>query len=203
MNAENPFANPPAEINPYAAPVSEPSAMTSGQFGSIWREGKILVMRKGAELPDVCIKSNQPAGGYRLKRKLAWHHPAVGLTILINILLYIIIAALVSKRATVMIGLSPQWRSIRRRRIIIGWGGAISCIVMLFVGISFASNPAKNPEVGTVLTILGIIGAIGFAIYGLISARLIWPKKVDDQFVYIKGAHPDFLDRFEASYARM
>ena len=29
----------------------------------IWRDGKRLVMTKTAELPNVCVKTNQPADG--------------------------------------------------------------------------------------------------------------------------------------------
>src|SRR5262245_24349515 len=40
----------------------------------IWRDGNRLVMSKDAELPYVCIKTNQPADGW-LRRKLYWHSP--------------------------------------------------------------------------------------------------------------------------------
>src|SRR4051794_32771399 len=45
------------EFNPYSAPKVDAAAMRPGH-GTIWREGKLLVMSKGAELPARCVKCN-------------------------------------------------------------------------------------------------------------------------------------------------
>lgn len=196
MSQSNPFATPASEINPYAAPqtVSELPTNVSG----VWRSGKILVMHRDAQLPDICIKSNEPTQGYRLKRKLVWHHPAIALTILLNVIIYIIVAAIVSKRATVMIGLSPQWQAIRRRRISIGWGGFLGGLVLAGVGLAMLGPRGAGNTVGPFLMIGGFIVSFSLGIYGLFAARLISPRKIDNQYIYIKGACPEFLDRFEA-----
>jgi hypothetical protein len=34
----------------------------------MWRDGSLLVVRKGEAFPDRCIKSNQPAHGRRVKQ---------------------------------------------------------------------------------------------------------------------------------------
>ena len=50
----------------------------------IWRSGNLLVMRKGAQLPDRCVKTNQPAYGKRLKLLLQWH-PLKGVPVPIRV----------------------------------------------------------------------------------------------------------------------
>jgi len=61
-------------VNPYASPFSAdcvPPLVTAQVVGeALYRQGKLLVMHKQAVLPDRCVKSNQPAHGRRLKRKL-------------------------------------------------------------------------------------------------------------------------------------
>lgn len=198
MSHDNPFASTRDEINPYAVPKSQPAAMVMSTEG-VWRQGKLLVMHKMAMLPDVCIKSNQPADGYRLKRKLSHHHPAIALAVLVNVLLYIILAAILSKRVTVMIGLSPRWRAIRKRRILISWIGGLAGLGLMIFGLVTLDGPQRNNGAGGILAVLGIVAMVGFLFYGLLSARMISAKKIDDEYIYIKGAHPDFLARFEST----
>ncbi|MCA9220159.1 MAG: hypothetical protein KDA71_07505, partial [Planctomycetales bacterium] len=71
----NPFADAAPGGNPYAAPRAhqQPAPMQpmytppQGMVG-VWRYGTTLVMHKDAKLPDVCVKSNEPAHGRTLKR---------------------------------------------------------------------------------------------------------------------------------------
>src|SRR5436309_2493776 len=71
----------------------------------IWRSGPLLVMSQGARLPDRCVKCNAPANGQRLTRKLYWHSPYLYLLILLNLLIYALVAIFVRKKARVEIGL--------------------------------------------------------------------------------------------------
>ncbi|TWU59873.1 hypothetical protein Poly51_01460 [Rubripirellula tenax] len=197
MNHSNPYAQSDDSINPYAVPRAPSGLPPMGGTESFWREGKILVMHKHATLPDICIKSGEATNGFRLKRKLKYHHPAWAFTILFNVLLYLIMAAIVSKRATVMIGLSERWQSIRRRRILIGWSGALLGVGMLVAGLATLERGDNSPG-GPVLLVLGTLAIISFAIYGMFGAKMVAATKIDEQLIYIKGAHPDFLAKLES-----
>ena len=63
--------------NPYAAPKADALVKDRHLDSSsdAWRHEKMLVVRKGAELPDQCLKCAAPARGYRLSRSLSWHKP--------------------------------------------------------------------------------------------------------------------------------
>src|SRR3954462_6429467 len=109
MNPPIPFAAR-LETNPYAAPALPAQYMPPQQPGleGLWRQGNTLVMHKLAPLPPICIKSNQYATQW-LKRNLQWHTSWIALTILISPLIYIIVALIMTKRATISIPLTDEW----------------------------------------------------------------------------------------------
>ena len=78
-----------SDFNPYAPPQAEivDRNLILGEKGDLWRDGKLLLIRKGAELPDRCLKCNEPAEGYRLKRTLSWHPPGWYLLVLLNLII--------------------------------------------------------------------------------------------------------------------
>ncbi|MCE9546321.1 MAG: hypothetical protein K8T25_12475 [Planctomycetia bacterium] len=137
------------------------------------------------------MKSNEPCEGPRLKRNLHWHHPAIYLTILLSIWIYIILALVLRKKATVWIPLSPQWWARRRRAIMIGWG-AVALGVAMAIICPIVGNAIKY-DVLVMGIPLGIVVALVGAIYGLMAARMVSSKKVDDEFVWIAGVHPAYV----------
>lgn len=158
--------------------------------GGLWRDGRTLVMDKHAELPNRCVKSNQPADRW-LKRRLAWHHPAIVLTVFAGLLVYIIIALVVRKTATIQIGLSEEWYAKRRRATIIGWLLVLTGIGMLVAGIAMVG---KKGDVGGPLILFGILVALGGAIGGLMGSRMVYPRKITNTHVWLKGVCPEFLE---------
>ena len=188
----NPFAE---EINPYAAPRETGYMPTTGVpgFAGLWRQGSVLVMHKMAPLPNVCLKSNQPATG-RLKRSLSWHHPAIYLLILLHLFIYIVVALIVRKTATIQIALSDEWLARRRRRMLIAWG-LILLSVGLFVGGLFHVDQGQVWP--ALLIIFSIFLFLGAAIYGLMSCRMVWPQRMTGDYIWLKGVNNSFLDRLE------
>jgi uncharacterized membrane protein len=146
-------------------------------------------MHKAASLPDWCVKSNQPAYGRRLKRNLNWHHPMIALLVRISPLIYIIVALIVMKRATIHIGLSEAWFARRRQAILVAWGLILASIALFVAGAAFID---RAPEAGW-LFLLAIGLFFGGAIYGLVAARMVRPTRITDTHVWLKGVHPDFL----------
>ena len=185
------------ELNPYAPPATAApttaSVMPDGQAG-IWRQGKTLVMERQATLPDICVKSNQPTEGYRLKRNLSWHHPGWALLVIINIPIYAVVALMVSKRSVVHIGLSDAWRRRRLRRIWLAWLCVLLAVVGGVAGVWIAENGEES--IGVPMLLGSVVVFFGGLLYGMISARLIRAKRIDKKLVWFNGAHPDFLNRF-------
>lgn len=156
--------------------------------GGVWRDGKLLVMSKNAELPARCVKTNEPTDR-RLKRSLYWHDPLLYLLILAGVLVYAIVAMIVRKTATVNVGLSPQRIARRRWGIAIGWLSFFVGVVLVIVGIS--NSTPKNSM--AILVLVGLLGGLIGIIVGAVLAQVVTAAKITDDYVWLKGVHPDYL----------
>ena len=152
----------------------------------IWRDRSILVMTKDALLPQRCIKCNAPSAE-NLKRKLQWHHPALYLLVLVSILVYIIVAFVVRKSATVNVGLCQEHLSSRRQSIV---------ITLLLVGIAMLSSVAAVQFEAPLLFLVALGLVLAAAVYGTMTIRVVAPTKIDDHYVWIKGVNADYLQEF-------
>ena len=170
------YGAPPAPMTAYGAP---------GALAGLWQEpGGVLVIEKGASLPDRCVKCNAPANGYRLRRKLTWHHPALALLVLVSALIYVIVAMVVRKSAEVDIGLCATHVAKRKTAILIAWGLGLGGLLGLFAGV--AADEGLVIAVGVLTSLVGII-------WGIVGARVVFPKKIDDHYVWLKGVTPSYL----------
>lgn len=162
--------------------------VTPGAVGALWRSGKLLVMRKGATLPGRCVKCGADAPGEKLTRKLFWHHPALYLLILPGLLIYAIVATVVGKRAKIQVGLCHEHRGRRRRDLIIAWS-----LFLLSLALFVAAGVWENGW----CVAFGVAALLASPIYGMITCAVVTPKKIDDQFVWLKGVSPEFLESLE------
>ena len=191
----NPFADNP---NPYAAPQApggfQPPQAPPGPYAGLWRQGNLLVMHKLAPLPEICVKSNQKATR-RILRNLQWHHPALALTILIGLLVYVILALILTKRASIYLPLSEEWYARRRKRIWIAWLGGLGFLLLLVVSIVLVIQ-TENGLFGW-LILVTVVGLIGMLVWGQYAIGLVHPSRITDEFIWLKGVHPDFLNRLQ------
>jgi hypothetical protein len=194
-----PGQNPFADVNPYAAPRAEamlPPGKVEGltPYAGLWRQGNLLVMHKQAPLPDICLKSNQPAKR-RLQRKLTWHHPSVYLIILLHILIYVVVALIIRKRATIHIPLSEEWFAIRLRRMLFTWGIVLASFVLFGAGIALVDRAGGPAPVFAMLG--GLVLLLGGLLYGQYACRMVAPQRMTDDYIWLKGVHPEYLNRLE------
>lgn len=179
-----------------ASPVGSMSCPNCGEdfgtpTGSMWREGKkTLVMHKTAEMPNRCVKSNQPSTRY-LKRKLSWHHPGwYALIVVCNMIIYVIAALIVRKTATIYVGLSEEWFARRQRAILISWTLSLLGIALMVTGIALVDTS----EFAIAMLPLGVILLLGGLIYGMVKARIVAVKKIKDDHIWLNGCCAEYLD---------
>lgn len=191
----NPFADSP---NPYATPQIpagyQPPQAPPGPYAGLWRQGNLLVMHKMAPLPEICVKSNQPATR-KVLRNLQWHHPALALTIFAGLLVYIILVAILLKRASIYVPLTEEWYQRRRKRLWIGWLGGLTFVGLMILGMFLSLDSRESLPIW--LIVLGLVGAIGMLIWGQYATSMVRPKRITDEFIWLKGVHPDFLNRLQ------
>ena len=152
--------------------------------GLAWRSNRQMILRPETALPDRCVRCNAPANGFRLKRNLYWHPPLYYLLILINILVYAIVALCIRKKAVIHIGLCETHRAQRKWFIAGSWLAALLGLILLIAGIA---------ENGGYLILFGIILLLGAAICGAAKGPVVSPAKIDREFVWVKGVGQSFL----------
>ena len=159
----------------------------------VWRDGNQLVMRKNAELPARCVKTNAPTDR-TLRRQLYWHNPLLYLMLIFpGLCIYVIVALIVRKSADIQVGLSPEGFRSRRWGIAIGWLSFLLGAVVFFVGVANSEsnrNPANNWWIAIIAGLLG--GLIGI-IVGVVKSRIVAPTKITDSHVWLSGVHSDYL----------
>jgi hypothetical protein len=173
--------------NPYAPSKATlaSAAPIGGDTANVWRDGKWLVMDVDARLPHRCVKCNEPAETPMKRQTLYWHHAAIYLLLLFWIVIYVIVAAVVRKALKLEVGLCNEHRLARRNALTIG-------LIGLFGSIPAAIVLAELDQPGLAL-LVGIGGFIGFVIYLMIKARILYAKKIDADEARIGGCGEEFL----------
>ncbi|MCG8407614.1 MAG: Mth family G-protein coupled receptor [Phycisphaerales bacterium] len=155
-----------------------------GTGGVLWREGNLLVMGKGAQLPTRCVKCNAPSEGRPLKRKMYWHHPGWYLLILVGLLIYVVVALCIRKSVVVHAGLCAKHRAKRRWVILASWLIGLSFIPLGWVAIEF-----DQP----LFIIVGILNLLVGPIIFIAAGQVVTPSRIDDHYAWIKGVCPSYL----------
>ena len=160
-------------------------------------DGVGLVMAKGLIAPDRCVKCNAPGDGRPVVKTLYWHHPALFILILFpGLIIYAIVALCVRKSGKVSLSLCPVHRSVRRRNMMIAWGVALLGLTLLIGGPVIASNTNghDNDWIGVTGALSGIVLILTGAILGATIVPVVSPRKIDEYWLYLKGAGRPFLD---------
>lgn len=155
-----------------------------------WREGNVLVLKRNCALPDRCVKCNAPAHEPTKARWVYWHHWAVFLLVPLNMILYLVVALIVRKKAKVSAGLCAQHKRRRRIGIAVAWGGVLAAILLPIIGATAAPLDFKGP----VLVSMGILLLVVMLVIGVRMSRIFFPKKIDRDYLWLKGCGTAFLD---------
>ena len=182
-----------AERNPYApsqASLATPPVDGAGAVG-VWRDGKDLVMSMSATLPHRCVKCNELSVDPTKARKVYWHHPGLYALILLNLLLYAIVAAIVRKKAVIDPGLCAEHKKKRSRVLLTCWMGVLGAIAAFFAVALEALDPSWGSSIAAILIIAAIVG-------GIVFGRIVYPTRIDKEYVRLRGCGADFLDSLPA-----
>lgn len=177
-------------VNPYAAPQGKPFLDSeNGEIGvGVWRDGKLLVVQKGALVPDRCIRCNAPAEGRRLHRQLYWHHPMLYcLYFFGGPIVYALAAVCVRQQIAVDVGICRRHNAARMRSILACWLIALVSLAVIVIDI-LESNP---------LPFVFLIALLVFLLdlcYAARLSRLVVAERIDADYAWIKKVHPAYLD---------
>jgi hypothetical protein len=192
MTESSPTGPVPPPIPPATLQYQTPSALATDR--AVWRTGHLLITPTQVVLPDLCVKCAQPGDGRPIRKTFYWHSPIFALLILFNILIYLIVAIIVRKKAIVTYSLCPVHRAKRNRH---RWITTAICLIGIacFIGIAFVNSRGSAPGL---LIIAGILVLLTGLIYGVITIAPLKPAKIDKREARLKGAGADFLAQFPA-----
>jgi hypothetical protein len=206
-------------LNPYAPPAApltdvSPIPLQFGIPDGVWRQGKLLVMHKRAQLPPICLKSNQPSTVW-LKRKLSWHPPwimavvvavvlfyvvlAIGLTGRLSMhlgpaaVVYLVLSLVMAKRCTVRMGLTPEWAARRKRRMFAAWSLGLLFFCLAMVGLTIGI--AMDQPLWLLSVPVGFVGALIVLIVAKPLVTLVPPQRISREYIWLRGVHRDLLAR--------
>lgn len=176
-----------ATHNPYApSRASLRQVDKQAPSDEVRRDGKWVVVPIDGGLPPRCVKCNADADEPTKQRTLYWHHPGVYALLLVNLLVYAIVAAILRKKAKLSPGLCSEHKARRRNVILIAWGLVLGAFVAPFL---FA-----NEETIGLWMLIGILMFLAAIILAMVRARIVYAKKIDDEEVRLGGCGDDFLD---------
>jgi hypothetical protein len=173
-----------ADCKPIAVQSLREGASLPAKNHTAWREGKKVVAHSQTALPPRCYKCNQDVTTAPLTRKLLWHPIGYYLFIFFNVIVYVIVAMIVRKKATLDIYLCDRHIRCRKNFIIGGWCGAVLGIFAIFGGIIF--------NLGWLLA-LGVVVIVAAAVTGIAGARLASPTRIKGDKIWLSGSGKEFL----------
>ena len=173
--------------NPYAAPQAriEPTFGGTPAQGC-WRIGRdTLFVSRYADLPQRCVKCNEPAHKAPKRRSYYWHSSGWYLLILVSLILYAVAAMFVRKKAEASPALCASHASQRTRRVLGAFAAVIGGCLAAWVALLY-----QRPDIALLFFIAGLLTSIGIAIW----ARIIYAVQIDERGARFKGCGPAFLD---------
>lgn len=179
------------DVNPYAAPRHDLplDALADEPGDRVWRDGNLLVIRKGAVLPDRCVKCNAPAEGGRLKVKLQCDGPIE--------VLGVRLPHMQRHAAKIEVCLCREHR--RRRRIAVACGAFLFVVgagaTLIFV-VGLFARPVAPPQPPVWPMALLMILLVASTVNELLFVRPVAPQKIDHDYVWLKKVDPGYLAQF-------
>ncbi len=190
MNEPNPYQAPPP-VATLAEPI--PAQQIQKTAGV---NGDQLVVTHNAVLPKVCFKTGQ-AATETLVKKFTWVPPWLFLTILASPIIYIILFYIMRKQMTVTLPMSQQYASKRKRNITIANTLLVVFLIVTIAGIYLSVTDRRINDTMSAIYVgsifVGFIAMLISAIAASVAGVTLKPTKIDDQWGWFNGAHPEFL----------
>lgn len=178
---------------PLVAGAGAPIAAAAPSFpiaaAAAYRQGNRLVVPKGAPLPSYCVKCGQAVTSQALDKTFYWHSPWLYLLILVNLLVYAIVATIIRKKARVLVPLCDEHRQHRRNLLIATWVLALGFIP----GGILVGSLIKDPDTAVAVGLLTGLALFVAAIVTAAKSNVMRPTEITDFQATFTGACEQFL----------
>lgn len=102
------------------------------------------------------------------------------------VLIYAIVAGIMSKKAVIYLGLWAEHVRLRQIKIAIGWLLLVAGLIAIIAAIPFESG---------MMALLGLAASFTAVIWLIVVVRVVTPKKIDDHLIWLKGINSDYLSQ--------
>jgi hypothetical protein len=151
-----------------------------------WRDGSLLVLAPDAVLPDRCVKTDLPADGRTVEVSLLWHEPALYWLLVLNPIVYLLVARAAGTHVSVTLPLTPAALGAARRARWLTLALLAAGLVCWLAAILLARAELLG---------LGVaVMALAIPVY-LLGARFLRVARLESERVWIAGASINFLAR--------
>jgi hypothetical protein len=150
------------------------------------RRGKELHIPRFSALPPLCVNCGA-AAQVPWRKKFYWHTQWIFLLVLLNIVVYLIVALIVRKQMELNVPLCDKHHAERKRYNLLG---ALFTLGALPVGI-FIGTAFNDAEGFAWLTGFGMF--VAGVVFLILAGKYLRPKKIDDQGGIFTGASEAFL----------
>jgi len=182
VEASNPYAPPESELQTFVGP------------DKVWRDEKLIVMRKGADMPGRCIHCNEAAEPGK-PRRILYLNIWLQLVMLVLFLLFNVLALIpiliVSMifRKSAKVGI-PVCDEHKRKRLWI----TLATLALFAGSIAIGVMSFRNLEYQGPIFTIAMLVFLGAFVLALVRGQLLSAKKIDKEMVILKGAKPPFLN---------
>ncbi|MBX9626845.1 MAG: hypothetical protein K2X82_23800 [Gemmataceae bacterium] len=149
----------------------------------------------GEEFPRLCVRCGADAE-FDSRQKFSWHPPWVIVLIFVALLVYLIVALVLTKKMTVTLPVCRRHRNHwLSRKLFVGLG-LLFWVVYVIAAAVFADQLPKDAT--PVLIGVGIFGALGWLITAVILQNAsVKPKEITDRYIELTGVDRGFADVWE------
>lgn len=162
-------------------------------------EIRLRVREADGFLPPCCMCCGAPASATKAK-KMQWCPPWVGILILAGLLPYVIVAMILTKRATVQAPLCDHHQGHWLNRLLLIWGSFFLFGLIGLAGVIFVAN-LPPPDMDNVLPFVCIGSAVILVVWLVIviacQNTVIRPKEITDTEITLTGVCEAFVNAVE------
>jgi hypothetical protein len=166
--------------SPYAPPKS---SLINTNSGGMRRKGRYVIFDPDIEWPSRCFKCNK-ATSHKKRVKLAYVNPWIYLSVLINVIITVVLAAVFQKRFSVDLPLCEEHTIKRRNFLILQW--VMAALLAASIGVAISTESLAFSVTAIFVFIVLVISAI--------FGRLAFAAKLKNGNLWVTGAGKDFLN---------
>lgn len=148
-------------------------------------------------LPNVCMKCGATATT-TAKKSFRWYPPWINILILAGVLIWAIVASILTKRATVRAPFCDEHAGHWRVRFMIAFIPLFGALMILIAGITVSATANMDKDQESLGGFIALVGGGSFVLWLIVAAIVqstgIRPTEITDDTITLTKVHPGFID---------